>query len=248
VPSAELQHRSGSEQVRDFLLRRYAEDRGAFDAYTDYMSGVALTAATAPVLLYAGGGSLLAFGGVQLGGLGAAQTAATAMSLGLGAHDIHRGVETGDEGLIVEGAVTAALAAVGPVAKGLGAGLGAASGRAGRFFYDARSFQAISREYWAVHGPAAGRSLHHWLIPQRATWVPLGVRNAGWNLLRLPAGPTSLTRGLGLNQWMGFAPRWGGSQAAAALIVENAIRVGIPGAIAGSAYGGYRIGEWLADE
>jgi hypothetical protein len=118
----------------------------------------------------------------------------------------------------------------------------------GQFFYDARPFRTVSREYWAVNGPAEGASLHHWLIPQRATWVPEGIRNAGFNLFELPAGPTSLTRGLGLNQWMGFAPRWGGTQAAAAFAVENGIRLAVPGALAGGAYGGYELGSWLADE
>jgi hypothetical protein len=112
-----------------------------------------------------------------------------------------------------------------------------------RFAWDNRSFDKIRRLYWRFHGPADGRSLHHWLFPRRWTWVPQGLRNAGFNLLELPAGPRGLMHNLGLNQWMGWAPRWGGHERWLALGVENAIRVGIPGAIAGAIYAGAQIGK-----
>ena len=38
-----------------------------------------------------------------------------------------------------------------------------------------------------------GQSLHHWLIPQRARWVPQSIRNAGFNYLPLSAN---------FNSWM----------------------------------------------
>jgi len=116
---------------------------------------------------------------------------------------------------------------------------------AGRFFYDSRSFSTISREYWA--GTAAGRSLHHWLIPQRATWVPVGIRNAGFNLIELPALAGVFHRSLSLNTWMGFARNWSPAAARDAMLVENSIRVGIPAAAGGAGYAGYEIGSAIAE-
>jgi RHS repeat-associated protein len=111
-----------------------------------------------------------------------------------------------------------------------------------RFFYDSRDFKRqISREYWKRRGPANGRSLHHWAIPQRAKWVPEGIRNAGWNLLELPAMRGVFHRNLGLNQWMGLARQWGPGARLGAAAMENAIRLGIPLSAAGSAYTGYRV-------
>ena len=54
-------------------------------------------------------------------------------------------------------------------------------------------------------------------------------------------------RGYGLNQWMGMAraPSWGRAANISAPIVENLIRVAIPGSIAAGAYGGYRLGTEL---
>jgi RHS repeat-associated protein len=122
-------------------------------------------------------------------------------------------------------------------------GLGRAVTRFGRFFYDDRPFRNISREYWRFEA-AQGRSLHHWFFPQRAAWVPLGVRNAGFNLLDLPPLRGVFHRSLGLNQWMGFALRWGPAARRKAILVENAIRLGIPvsaGAVGYGAYGGTRL-------
>ena len=38
-----------------------------------------------------------------------------------------------------------------------------------------------------------GQSLHHWLVSQRAGWVPQGLRNAAFNYLPISAN---------LNSWM----------------------------------------------
>jgi hypothetical protein len=116
------------------------------------------------------------------------------------------------------------------------------SGALQRFFWDPRAFSTISREYWQRFGPSAGRSLHHWLTPQRwTTWIPEGIQNAGFNLLKLPkilSGP------LGLNQWMGFALRWGSSRMVVAMLVESGIRILVP--VTG--YASYHMGKWLGNE
>jgi hypothetical protein len=117
-----------------------------------------------------------------------------------------------------------------------------------RFFYDARDFkQAISREYWETRRPANGRSLHHWLFPQRATWIPEGIRNAGFNLLELPAYRGVFHRSLALNQWMGLAPNWRGLRSAAAIATENGIRVTLPVAGGMVMYGGYKAGNFTIE-
>ncbi len=128
----------------------------------------------------------------------------------------------------------------------VGEGVATTATWARRWFYDPREFSAISREYWAEHGPAAGRSLHHWLFPQRWKWVPVGFRNAGVNLLELPefrglAHPRS-----SLNAYMGLAPRWKiPMETFKAGAWEWGIRVVIPTAPVGFGYGGYRVGKWL---
>jgi len=116
-----------------------------------------------------------------------------------------------------------------------------------RFFYDPRPFRQVSTEYWASHGPANGQSLHHWLIPQRATRIPDGIRNAGFNLVQLPAMQGTFHRSLGLNQWMGFARNWGPQARFNAGLVENTIKVGIPAAGAGVGYLGYEVGSLIYD-
>ena len=66
-------------------------------------------------------------------------------------------------------------------------------------------------------------SLDHWMISQaagRSGAVPQGIVNAGWNLLELPAS---------WNTWLGFAPRWGGTQAMLARMARLGIQVGVPG-------------------
>ena len=111
------------------------------------------------------------------------------------------------------------------------------SRRASRFVFDNRKFRDISREYWARKGGANGSSLHHWLLPQRATWVPQGLRNAGWNLLELPPFRGVFHRSLSLNTWMGFAARWGGREALKAAVTENMIRALITGTYVAAGYG-----------
>jgi len=139
----------------------------------------------------------------------------------------------------------------------IGAGIGAAtgalvyllwsfgaaikSGALKRFFYDSRTFTTISRQYWQKFGSAGGRSLHHWLIPQKCTWIPQGIRNAGFNLLNMPK---LLPGSLGLNQWMGFALKWGGMRVVVAKITQYGISILIP--VTG--YASYHTGKWLGNE
>ena len=113
---------------------------------------------------------------------------------------------------------------------------------AAKFFYNPTPFPKISSNYWAARGGANGASLHHWLFPQSAKSIPIGIRNAGFNLVALPAFRGVFHRSLGLNQWMGFAQRWGGARAVQARAVENMIRVGIPSSLVGSGYIGYELG------
>ena len=114
-----------------------------------------------------------------------------------------------------------------------------------QFFWDSRAWSTVSREYW--RGSAAGRTLHHWLIPQKASWVPQGLRNAGFNLLRMPASPK--IRNLDVNRWMGFAqsPKWSWANRwldkIAAPLLENAIRFAIPGSLGGAGYAGSYVGD-----
>lgn len=82
---------------------------------------------------------------------------------------------------------------------------------------------------------------------QRAHSVPQGLRNAGFNLIDLPAARGVFHRTLGLNQWMGFARNWGSQQAMRAAVIENAVRVGIPTSAAASGGMGYLIGSELND-
>ena len=138
------------------------------------------------------------------------------------------------------GAVSSNLARAGSIGTG---GLRSV----GRFFYDPRSYSVVSREYWAKNGPALGRSLHHWLIPQRASWVPEGIRNAGFNLFELQAYRGVFHRTLDLNTWMGFARNWGPTAARQAAQVEGAIRIGVPAATGAMGYAGYEFGSTLRE-
>jgi len=49
---------------------------------------------------------------------------------------------------------------------------------------------------------------------------------------------------LGLNQWMGFAVRWGGTRMVVARLLVNGIRVLIPV----TSYASYHAGRWLGNE
>lgn len=76
-----------------------------------------------------------------------------------------------------------------------------------KFFLNRQSFKSLSHSYWKVRGGAKGRSLDHWLFPQKSR-LPNFIKNAGFNLVELPRyNPFHPT--LGLNQWMGFAEYWG---------------------------------------
>lgn len=82
-----------------------------------------------------------------------------------------------------------------------------------QFLWDPRRFSTVSRDYHsayrAIHGVRGDFELDHLLIPQSWRHVPQGLRNAGFNLLELPNMPGIFHHSLTLNQWMGFAPRWG---------------------------------------
>lgn len=125
-------------------------------------------------------------------------------------------------------------------------GASASIGGVGRFFVDPRTFSQVSRGYWAENGPAMGRSLHHWLLPQRLG-LPNAIQNAGFNLVEMEGYVGVFHRSLGLNQWMGFASRWGASSAFRAAAVENAIRVVIPASVGASGYVGYKTGSLICE-
>ncbi len=63
-----------------------------------------------------------------------------------------------------------------------------------RLIYDPRKFKTVSREYWKISSGADGKALHHLFFQNQTKWIPEGLRNAGFNLLEIPAS---------LNTWMG---------------------------------------------
>ena len=109
--------------------------------------------------------------------------------------------------------------------------------RAWRFIYDNRDFKnAVSPGYWRPRGGAGNLALHHWLFPQKATWVPRGFRNAGFNLVVINARR---------NSWMGGAlssPLTRTSTRLRAHAVQNLYRVVIPGGLLAGVYIGWKIG------
>jgi hypothetical protein len=79
-------------------------------------------------------------------------------------------------------------------------------------------------------------SLDHWMISQaagRSGAVSESIVNGGWNLLEMPRS---------WNTWLGFAPNWGGTQAAMAEAARLGIQLGVPGMAAASGYAGYQVG------
>ncbi|MDP2007243.1 MAG: RHS repeat-associated core domain-containing protein [Rubrivivax sp.] len=121
---------------------------------------------------------------------------------------------------------------------GSGAGIVGRAGLTGvaRFFSNADKFKNISRAYWGARGGANGMSLDHWMISQaagRSGAVSERLVSGGWNLLEMPAS---------WNTWLGFAPNWGGTQAALANASRLGVQVGVPGVAAASGYAGYQIG------
>jgi RHS repeat-associated protein len=55
----------------------------------------------------------------------------------------------------------------------------------GRYFYDSRSWSTVSRDWtrWWGASRRVGPHLHHAIFPQRWTWIPQGLRNAGFNYM-----------------------------------------------------------------
>jgi len=137
----------GLEQVHQFLLLRNAERKAEFDAYTDRLMKIGVLASTAPVLAYAGVGSLLGALGAELTGTAAAlQGAATVGPLGIGIYQIQQGLAAGDQALIAEGLMNG-LSAGAFLGEGLGAGPRAAAREAeggGPF---------VPGEYWTRPAP-----------------------------------------------------------------------------------------------
>jgi hypothetical protein len=80
-------------------------------------------------------------------------------------------------------------------------------------------------------------SLDHWFFSQASVKngsVPKGLANGGWNLLVMPSR---------WNTWLGFAPKWGRTQAMLAGIARRTIQVGVPVVATGSFYAGYQYGK-----
>jgi RHS repeat-associated protein len=121
---------------------------------------------------------------------------------------------------------------------GSGAGLLGRAGLSGigNFISNSSKFKNISSAYWGARGGANGMSLDHWAISQaagRSGAVPQSLVNGGWNLLEMPGT---------WNTWLGFAPNWGGTQAALANAARVGIQVGVPAVAAGAGYAGYELG------
>jgi RHS repeat-associated protein len=97
-------------------------------------------------------------------------------------------------------------------------------------FWDPRTFRAVSQQYWRLSGGAGGKALHHWLFQHQSTWIAQGFRNAGLNLLEIPAS---------LNTWMGGR-----------LARELGFRLTLSGSLFGVGYGSYRTSssllEWMS--
>lgn len=111
--------------------------------------------------------------------------------------------------------------AVGLAMAGAGIMKGGAQGL-GNLFSDSRQFPSIARAFWRAQGGADGLALHHWLIPQSAEWVPIAIRNGGWNLVAISGD---------LNTWMGFAKNWGALDALLAGTAENLFRAAMLGGL-----------------
>ncbi|MDA3835610.1 MAG: RHS repeat-associated core domain-containing protein [Spirochaetales bacterium] len=64
-----------------------------------------------------------------------------------------------------------------------------------RLFWNNRTFSSVSNQYWSqTIGRANGKALHHIFVQNQSSWMPQGFRNAGFNMLEIPAS---------LNTWMG---------------------------------------------
>jgi RHS repeat-associated protein len=60
-------------------------------------------------------------------------------------------------------------------------------------FYNADEFAAVSKQYWQGTATEVGAQLQHLWVMNSTRWVPQGIRNAGFNLLEIPAA---------FNHWM----------------------------------------------
>ena len=120
-----------------------------------------------------------AIGGLVGGGIGYARTGTLGGTLQYAAYGAVIGGLTA--AAIYSGAWGLARAVGIPLRGGTSLQIGLKS--FSRFFNDPRSFNYISRIFF--NGNAGGRSLHHWLIPQRLG-VSQGLQNAGFNLLNMP--------------------------------------------------------------
>jgi len=64
-----------------------------------------------------------------------------------------------------------------------------------RTYTEEQAFKSISNQYWGQSANrASGKALHHLWVQNQSKWFPRGLRNAGFNLLEIPAS---------LNTWMG---------------------------------------------
>jgi RHS repeat-associated protein len=155
------------------------------------------------------------------------------------------------------GILRAAKTSVGNFIRSVRGGGGASLGtRVGRFFYDSRPWRVVSEEYWAARGGApTGRSLDHWLFSRTNSMIPMGLRNAGFNLVELPRS-MRLTWGYfggDVNKFMGLAARWRGHPLqSVALDLRRNITFGIPALTMTSFGAGYGVGSlavgWMDDE
>lgn len=87
-----------------------------------------------------------------------------------------------------------------------------------RLAYDNRAWNTVRRA-WSGRPPtlqSTGRSLHHWLFPQRSG-VPQGIMNAGFNYFPVSAG---------FNSWMNGST-----------VTRTAVEYGVKGVV-GGIYGG----------
>lgn len=217
---------------------------------TEFVRGVAIgaavVAATAITVATCGTGAPAAavIIGATLAGAGAAtvSTAATNVSLGRNWNqDIVQntliggsvGLVIGTGGALLQYGVSGTLASLKDAATLITKPIGNQWQMAGeKFFWNpVKSFSS----YWRYSGGAGriagqinGNSLQHLFFQSASKWIPIGLRNAGFNLLELP---------FAINHWAGGI-FWR----------EMAIRLGVLQLGAYAAYSGWQLGEMLAKQ
>jgi RHS repeat-associated protein len=97
-----------------------------------------------------------------------------------------------------------------------------------QIFWNPKSFESVSKQYWRVSRGADGKALHHLLFQNQSKWIPQGLRNAGFNLLEIP-GP--------LNTWMGGQ-----------LGRELAFRGTVLSVLAGTGIASFKSADWLLQQ